>query len=174
MVPPWVTVSRLLAGNREAELKPITFSSLLLFRDFLSFLFSPLSSDRFGLQWPNAWERHDGHNYLQQEFWWVERVVAVREVSRSSPGRGGHGEPSDYVSFRRAVERQRFHTINTHDTNPRTTQQYSLQITYVGTGSRSVPTRCHSLISSRMTYSAVFCISEKNVSSYKVHMTALY
>ena len=33
-----------LAGNGEAELKPITFSSLLLFRVFLSFLFSwPLS-----------------------------------------------------------------------------------------------------------------------------------
>ena len=34
MVPPWVTASRYLA------LKPITFSSLLLFRDFQSFLFS--------------------------------------------------------------------------------------------------------------------------------------
>ena len=35
-----VTVSRLIAGNREAELKPTTFSSLLLFRFFLSLLFS--------------------------------------------------------------------------------------------------------------------------------------
>ena len=40
MVPPWVTTSRLLAGNREVELKPTTFSSLLLLRDFLYFLFS--------------------------------------------------------------------------------------------------------------------------------------
>ena len=40
MVPSWVTVSRFLAGNRVAELKPITFSSLLLFRYFLSFLLS--------------------------------------------------------------------------------------------------------------------------------------
>ena len=31
-----------LAGNREAELKLTTFSSLLLFRIFLSFLFSPM------------------------------------------------------------------------------------------------------------------------------------
>ena len=36
----WVTASRFLAGNREAELKPTTFSSLLLFPDFLSFFFS--------------------------------------------------------------------------------------------------------------------------------------
>ena len=34
--PPWVTTSRFLAGNREAELKPTTFLSLLLFRVFLS------------------------------------------------------------------------------------------------------------------------------------------
>ena len=40
MVPPWVTASHFLAGNREAELKPATFSSLLLFLVFLSFLFS--------------------------------------------------------------------------------------------------------------------------------------
>ena len=40
MVPPWVTASRLLAENRETELKPTTFSSLLVFCIFLSFLFS--------------------------------------------------------------------------------------------------------------------------------------
>ena len=34
-----VTASLFLAGNREAELNPTTFSSLLLFRVFLSFLF---------------------------------------------------------------------------------------------------------------------------------------
>ena len=39
LVPPWVTVSRFLAGNREVELKPTTFSSFLLFCVFLSFLF---------------------------------------------------------------------------------------------------------------------------------------
>ena len=50
----------------------------------------------------------------------------------SSPDRGGHKnfcglrEPSDYVSFRKAVERQRFHTLNAHDT----TQQHSLQTHY--------------------------------------------
>ena len=40
MVPSWVTASRFLAGNREAELNPTTFSSLLLFCVFLSSLFS--------------------------------------------------------------------------------------------------------------------------------------
>ena len=37
MVSPWVTASRFLAGNRDVELKPTTFFSLLLFRTFLSF-----------------------------------------------------------------------------------------------------------------------------------------
>ena len=36
MVPPRVTASRFLAGNKEAKLKPSTSSSLLLFRIFLS------------------------------------------------------------------------------------------------------------------------------------------
>ena len=40
VVPHWVTASCFLAGNKEAELKPTTFSSLLVFRVFLSF-FSP-------------------------------------------------------------------------------------------------------------------------------------
>ena len=33
---PWVNATRFLAGNREAELKPTTFSSLLLLHFFLS------------------------------------------------------------------------------------------------------------------------------------------
>ena len=44
LVPPWVTPSRILVENREAELKPTTFSSILLFRVFLSFLFTWPSS----------------------------------------------------------------------------------------------------------------------------------
>ena len=40
MVSPWATASCFLAGNREAPLKSTTFSSLLLYRVFLSFLFS--------------------------------------------------------------------------------------------------------------------------------------
>ena len=40
MVPLWVTASRFLTGNRKAELKLTTLSSLLLFRIFPSFLFS--------------------------------------------------------------------------------------------------------------------------------------
>ena len=39
-VSSWVTTLRFLAGNRGTELKPTTFSSLLLFHVFLSFLFS--------------------------------------------------------------------------------------------------------------------------------------
>ena len=45
MVPPWVTASRFLAGNSWAELKPTTFSSLLLFRVFFFSLFSQTPSD---------------------------------------------------------------------------------------------------------------------------------
>ena len=62
-------------------------------------------------------------------------AVAV-QVSGSSPVRGGHKnlcrhrEPSDYVSFRRTVTIQRFCTLNTHDTKPRT-QQHSLQRPYI-------------------------------------------
>ena len=40
LVPPWMTSSRFLAGNRDAELKHTILSSLLLFRVFLSFPFS--------------------------------------------------------------------------------------------------------------------------------------
>ena len=38
--PPWMTASRFLGGNKEGKLNPTTLSSLLLFRVFLSFLFS--------------------------------------------------------------------------------------------------------------------------------------
>ena len=37
-IPPGVAASHFLAGNWEAELKPTTFSSFLLFGTFLSFL----------------------------------------------------------------------------------------------------------------------------------------
>ena len=107
---------------------------------------------------------------------WLEREVVVREVSVSSPGWGRHKknlygcrEPSDYVIFCRAVKRQWFHTHNTHDTKPITT--LLTNALRVVTGSRSVPTRWPSLISSRMTNSVICCMSEKKVSSYKLHMT---
>ena len=67
---------------------------------------------------------------------WLELAVVVWEVSGSGPSRGEHKnlcgrrKLSEYVSFRRAVERQRFHTLNAHNTKPRTTQQYSLQTPY--------------------------------------------
>ena len=41
LVSTLVTVSRLFAGNRETELKPTYFSSLLHFSVFLSFSFLP-------------------------------------------------------------------------------------------------------------------------------------
>ena len=43
----------------------------------------------------------------------------------------------------------------------------------VGAGSRSVPTRCHSVITSRMNYSGICRMSEEKVPSYKLHMTLL-
>ena len=70
---------------------------------------------------------------------WLERAIAVREFSGSNPGRGehkenlcGHRGPSNYVSFRRAVKRQRLYTLNSHDKakNNTTTQQHSLQTPY--------------------------------------------
>ena len=55
MVPPWVTAFHFLVGNKVAELKLTTFSSLLLFSIFLSFLLFwpprnivPLSADCWG------------------------------------------------------------------------------------------------------------------------------
>ena len=45
LLPPWVTTSGFLVGNREHELKSTTFSSLLFFLVFLSFLFSWPPSD---------------------------------------------------------------------------------------------------------------------------------
>ena len=40
VVLPWVNASRFLGVNREGQLKTTTFSSFLLFRIFLVFLFS--------------------------------------------------------------------------------------------------------------------------------------
>ena len=48
---------------------------------------------------------------------WLERAVVVLEVSGSSPSRVrqknlcGRREPSDYISFRKAVKGQRFHAL---------------------------------------------------------------
>ena len=42
MVLPWVTAFRFFAMDREAELKPTPFTTLLLFRVYPSFLFSLL------------------------------------------------------------------------------------------------------------------------------------
>ena len=82
----------------------------------------------------------------------LEPAGAMREVSGSSPSLGGHKnlcgrrEPPDYVSFRRVVKRMPLHTLNTHDTKPRTT--LLTKALHFGTGFRSVSTRCRSVISS--------------------------
>ena len=77
-------------------------------------------------------------------------------------------EPSDYAIFRRAVKRQRLHTLNTHDMKPRTTQQHFIQTPYTleldfipfpQDVDRSFPPEWP-IVS-----------SEKKVSSYKLHMT---
>ena len=45
IVPSWVTASRFISGSSEVDIKPTTISSLILFRVFLSFLFSWPPSD---------------------------------------------------------------------------------------------------------------------------------
>ena len=95
------------------------------------------------------------------------RAIAVREVPGSSHGRCRHKnlcrrrEPSDSVSFRRAVKRRRFHTLNTHDTKPKQHNNTPYKRLHVGTGPRSVPTRCRLVISSRMTNRAICCVPER-------------
>ena len=67
---------------------------------------------------------------------WLESAVAMREFSGSSPGRVGHKnlcrcrEPSDYVSFHRAVERQWFHTLIHMIQSQEQQQQHSLETPY--------------------------------------------
>ena len=82
----------------------------------------------------------------------------VRVPAEADTKNCGRRKPSDYVSFRRAVEWQRFHTLNKHDTKPRTT--LLTNALHFGPGYRSVPTRCRSLISSRMTDSVV-CLRKR-------------
>ena len=50
-----VTASHFFGGNREAELQPTNFSPLLLFRVFLSFLFSP-PSQRYSALTAVCWD----------------------------------------------------------------------------------------------------------------------
>ena len=93
---------------------------------------------------------------------WLERVVAVREVSGFSSGLGGRKNicrrkgTSNYVSFRMAVERRQFNTLNTHDTKPRNHNNTSYKCLTHWKWISIDPTRCRSLISSRMTY--VVCL----------------
>ena len=68
--------------------------------------------------------------------WLCFVCLRVRTKLGSIPGRGKYKnlcrrrESSDYVSFCKGVKRQRFHTLHTHDANPRTTQQHSVQTPY--------------------------------------------
>ena len=47
LVQPWVIAARFLAWNKEAELKPTTFSSLLPFLSLVSCLFSSLDPQQY-------------------------------------------------------------------------------------------------------------------------------
>ena len=47
----------------------------------------------------------------------ADRVPAGADTKKLCERRG----PFDYVIFRRSVKSQQFHTLNTHDTKPRTT-----------------------------------------------------
>ena len=102
---------------------------------------------------------------------WLERAVAVQEISGSSPGQLGHknlcgirnllttsvsawlSKDSGSIHF--------IHTIISQDNTTLLTNALNFR-----TGSRSVPTRRRSLISSHMTYSGVCCMSEKHFFSY--------
>ena len=71
MVPPWVAASRFMAENREAELKFTTFYSLVLFRVFLSFVFSlplndtaPFSAALWGYSFNNNNNNNNNNNAL--------------------------------------------------------------------------------------------------------------
>ena len=78
---------------------------------------------------------------------WLERAVAVPEVSGSISCRGEHKnfcrstEPSEYVSFRRAVKRQLFNNLK----HMIQSQKQHNNIPYKHCIRWNVPTRCYSL-----------------------------
>ena len=72
-----MTASSILAGNREAELKPASFSSLLLSRFFLSFLFAKLPSDIVPLT-AACW----GYSFI------IIIIIIIKELSQQAALRG--------------------------------------------------------------------------------------
>ena len=77
---------------------------------------SPTSANIFVSLWPGI--EPNIYIYRASVVEWLERAVAVWEVSGSRPGKGGHKNLSgckepDCVSFCRAVNKQRFHTLIT-------------------------------------------------------------
>ena len=67
---------------------------------------------------------------------WLERAVAMWEVSDSIPCRGGHKnlcggwKTSDFVSFRKALKRKWFHKLNTYGRKATNSINISLQVLY--------------------------------------------
>ena len=96
---------------------------------------------------------------------WLERAVAVREISDSSPGRGGHKTFANVgnhlaSSVSAGLSKDKLRTLNTHDTKPRKIQQHSLKTPYTLELDLD-PFHQMSFISSRRTFSSIYCISEK-------------
>ena len=100
---PWlivstlVTASRFLLGNREAELKPTTFFSLLLSRVFLSFLFPWLPMDIVPLS-VACWGCSLNNNNTKKKYIYIY-AESISEVMYRTPFRGDY--PSQSVPTRR-------------------------------------------------------------------------
>ena len=115
---------------------------------------------------------HNGKSYLNKSllnsvktFWWCGRLIICEWLDTITTYN------KLKISFRRAVGRWRFHTLNTHDTKPKKQQQHYLQTPYTlelgpfpSDVAHSFPSKWPILLS---------VVSEKKVSSYKLHMTPL-
>ena len=107
---------------------------------------------------------------------WLECAVAVRGVlgieSRPRQTQKTFGDIGDLLTFPQGCQMATVpYTQYTGYKAKNNTTTLLTNPLHVGTGSRSVPTRYRSLISSRTTYSVICCMPEKKVSSYKLHMT---
>ena len=103
---------------------------------------------------------------------WLERAGAVCEVSGSGPGWGGHKNLCNVGNLltTSVSTGKQFHTLNTHDNKTRSTQQHSYK-RLIHWHWISIRSHQNSLISSRITNSAICCMDEIKVSSYKLNMT---
>ena len=113
------------------------FSALLyfLYHFFLVNILKPSSSSRYV------------HSSLSHYL--LQNLGGCGQSVRLPCGRSWVRVPAEantklFVSFCRAVKRQRFCTLNTNDTKPRQPTTLLTNALHVGTGSRSVYTRCRS------------------------------